>query len=337
MEQETLSKIYNQKFYNALHRIEQKIPPIWLMRQAGRYHLHYQNLKTKHTFEELCKTPELICETTMGPIQDFDFDAAILFSDILFPLDYLGMGLTFNPGPEFSNPLTEQILNQEKEQSFSDYIKFQINGLTMIRDTLPKNKSLIGFVGAPYTLFKFAQRHPQSNSKLLDNFLPIVEKILEENIDLQFSVDLDILMIFDTEAQHLSLDEFNKNVKPFIEKIAIKYPGKIGYFTKDIDNEKFESLKTIIDLKLTVVGSNQDIFSKLSNTNLSLQGNFFNEYLAIEDINEFKKHLANFIKYIKNQDLSKRAGWICSLDPGVLKTTPEQNVKLFIETIRTQL
>tara|TARA_X000000950_G_scaffold58255_1_gene70451 strand:- start:4270 stop:5283 length:1014 start_codon:yes stop_codon:yes gene_type:complete len=337
MEQETLSKIYNQKFYNALHRIEQKIPPIWLMRQAGRYHLHYQNLKTKHTFEELCKTPELICETTMGPIQDFDFDAAILFSDILFPLDYLGMGLTFNPGPEFSNPLTEQILNQEKEQSFSDYIKFQINGLTMIRDTLPKNKSLIGFVGAPYTLFKFAQRHPQSNSKLLDNFLPIVEKILEENIDLQFSVDLDILMIFDTEAQHLSLDEFNKNVKPFIEKIAIKYPGKIGYFTKDIDNEKFESLKTIIDLKLTVVGSNQDIFSKLSNTNLSLQGNFFNEYLAIEDINEFKKHLANFIKYIKNQDLSKRAGWICSLDHGVLKTTPEQNVKLFIETIRTQL
>ena len=332
-----MSKIYNQKFYNALHRIEQKIPPIWLMRQAGRYHLHYQNLKTKHTFEELCKTPELICETTMGPIQDFDFDAAILFSDILFPLDYLGMGLTFNPGPEFSNPLTEQILNQEKEQSFSDYIKFQINGLTMIRDTLPKNKSLIGFVGAPYTLFKFAQRHPQSNSKLLDNFLPIVEKILEENIDLQFSVDLDILMIFDTEAQHLSLDEFNKNVKPFIEKIAIKYPGKIGYFTKDIDNEKFESLKTIIDLKLTVVGSNQDIFSKLSNTNLSLQGNFFNEYLAIEDINDFKKHLANFIKYIKDQDLSKRAGWICSLDHGVLKTTPEQNVKLFIETIRTQL
>ena len=85
MEQETLPKIYNQKFYNALNRIEQKIPPIWLMRQAGRYHKHYQNLKKKHTFEELCKTPELICETTMGPIKDFDFDAAILFSDILFP------------------------------------------------------------------------------------------------------------------------------------------------------------------------------------------------------------------------------------------------------------
>ena len=337
MEQETLSKIYNQKFYNALNRIEQKIPPIWLMRQAGRYHSHYQNLKRKHTFEELCKTPELICETTMGPIQDFDFDAAILFSDILFPLDYLGMGLAFNPGPQFSNPLTEQMLNQEKEQGFSDYIKFQIDGLTMIRKTLPKNKSLIGFVGGPYTLFQFAQRHPQSNSSLLNNFLPVIEKIIEQNIDLQFSVDLDILMIFDTEAQHLSLEEFNKNVKPFIEKISFKYPGKIGYFTKDIDDEKFESLKSIKGLKLSVIGSNQDIFTKLSNTDLSLQGNFTNEYLAIEDINEFKKHLTNFIKYIKDQDLSKRAGWICSLDHGVLKTTPEQNVKLFIEKIRTDL
>ena len=337
MEQETLSNIYNQKFYNALNRIEQKIPPIWLMRQAGRYHSHYQNLKRKHTFEELCKTPELICETTMGPIQDFDFDAAILFSDILFPLDYLGMGLAFNPGPQFSNPLTEQMLSQEKKQSFSDYIKFQIDGLTMIRKTLPKNKSLIGFVGGPYTLFQFAQRHPQSNSSLLNNFLPVIEKIIEQNIDLQFSVDLDILMIFDTEAQHLSLEEFNKSVKPFIEKISFKYPGKIGYFTKDIDDEKFESLKSINGLKLTVIGSNQDIFTKLSNTDLSLQGNFTNEYLAIEDINEFKKHLTNFIKYIKDQDLSKRAGWICSLDHGVLKTTPEQNVKLFIEKIRTDL
>ncbi|MEK9561507.1 MAG: uroporphyrinogen decarboxylase family protein, partial [Pelagibacteraceae bacterium] len=293
------------------------------MRQAGRYHSHYQNLKTKHTFEELCKIPELICETTMGPIQDFDFDAAILFSDILFPLDYLGMGLAFNPGPEFANPLTEQILNNEKKQSFSDYIKFQIDGLTLIRDTLPDNKSLIGFVGAPYTLFKFAQRHPQSNSNLLNDFLPVIEKILEENIDLQFGIDLDILMIFDTEAQHLNLDEFNKYVKPFIEKIAHKYPGKIGYFTKDIDDEKYESLKTIKDLRLTVVGSNQDIFSKLSNTDLSLQGNFPNRYLAIEDIDEFKKHLDNFIKYIKDQDLAKRVGWICSLDHGVLKTTPE--------------
>ena len=68
---------------------------------------------------------------------------------------------------------------------------------------------MIGFVGGPYTLYQFAQRHPQSNSNLLDNFLPVIEKF-ENNIDLQFGVDLDLLMIFDTEAQHLSLEQFNK-------------------------------------------------------------------------------------------------------------------------------
>src|ERR1044071_270057 len=75
-------------------------PPIWMMRQAGRYHAHYQAMKQKHTFLELCRTPELACEVTMGPIHDFDFDAAILFSDILFPLEVLGVPLDFAPGPQ---------------------------------------------------------------------------------------------------------------------------------------------------------------------------------------------------------------------------------------------
>ena len=336
-EQEILPKIYNQKFYNALNRIEQDVPPIWLMRQAGRYHSHYQNLKTKYSFEELCTIPELICETTMGPIRDFDFDAAILFSDILFPLDYLGMELAFNPGPQFSKPLTEELLKNEKDKNFSDYIQFQINGLKLIRETLPMDKSLIGFIGGPYTLFQFAQRHPKSNSDLLNNFLPLIENILEKNIDLQFTVDLDLLMIFDTEAQHLSLEEFNSIIKPFIEKMTLKYPGRIGYFTKNIDSKKFESLKTIKDLRLTVMGSDHNIFNELSNTKLSLQGNFSNEQLAEIDESKFKENLSNFVKYIQDQDKSRRSGWICSLDHGVLKTTPEKNVKLFIETIRTEL
>lgn len=336
-EQEILPKIYNQKFYNALNRIEQDVPPIWLMRQAGRYHSHYQNLKTKYSFEELCTIPELICETTMGPIRDFDFDAAILFSDILFPLDYLGMELAFNPGPQFSKPLTEELLKNEKDKNFSDYIQFQINGLKLIRETLPMNKSLIGFIGGPYTLFQFTQRHPKSNSDLLNNFLPLIENILEKNIDLQFTVDLDLLMIFDTEAQHLSLEEFNSIIKPFIEKMTLKYPGRIGYFTKNIDSKKFESLKTIKDLRLTVMGSDHNIFNELPNTKLSLQGNFSNEQLAEIDESKFKKNLSNFVKYIQDQDKSRRSGWICSLDHGVLKTTPEKNVKLFIETIRTEL
>ena len=98
----------NERFLNALQGKPQKIPPIWLMRQAGRYHSHYQNLKKSYTFEELCKSPKLAAETAMGPIEDFDFDVAILFSDILFPLESLGMNLKYDPGPKFSELLTPE-------------------------------------------------------------------------------------------------------------------------------------------------------------------------------------------------------------------------------------
>ena len=76
----------NILFQNALKRIKQKTPPIWFMRQAGRYHSHYRKLKEKYSFEELCKTPDLAAEIAFGPIHEFDYDVAILFSDILFIL-----------------------------------------------------------------------------------------------------------------------------------------------------------------------------------------------------------------------------------------------------------
>ena len=85
----------NERFTNAINYKEQNIPPIWMMRQAGRYHSHYQNLRAKYSFMELCKIPEIAAEVALGPVQDFDFDLAILFSDLLFPLEGLGMGLKF--------------------------------------------------------------------------------------------------------------------------------------------------------------------------------------------------------------------------------------------------
>ena len=102
-------KICNERFSNALKHIPQKTPPIWFMRQAGRYHSHYQNLKKSYSFEELCKNPDLAAETALGPINDFDFDVAILFSDILFVLEALGMSLKYDPGPIFGKFIDEKL------------------------------------------------------------------------------------------------------------------------------------------------------------------------------------------------------------------------------------
>ena len=110
----------NILFKNAIEKKSQITPPIWFMRQAGRYHKHYQALKEKHTFEELCKTPELAAEVALGPINEFDFDVAILFSDILFLLEGLGMDLYFNPGPQFKDNI-----NKNNIHLFSYLIEIQ--------------------------------------------------------------------------------------------------------------------------------------------------------------------------------------------------------------------
>src|SRR5438128_4996904 len=97
----TESRIGSPRLRNALARAPQTTPPIWLMRQAGRYHSHYQQLRRQHSFMDLCKMPELAAEVALGPVLDFDFDAAILFSDLLFPLEALGMGLEYtDQGPQ---------------------------------------------------------------------------------------------------------------------------------------------------------------------------------------------------------------------------------------------
>ena len=84
----------------ALARRNTGRPPVWFMRQAGRYHSHYQGLKRQVDFITLCKDPLWAAETAMGPVHDFNFDAAILFSDLLFPLEVMGMGLRYDPGPK---------------------------------------------------------------------------------------------------------------------------------------------------------------------------------------------------------------------------------------------
>ena len=105
----------NKKFINACKRVSQSVPPIWFMRQAGRYHSHYRDLKTKYTFEQLCKEPELAGEVALGPIQEFDYDVAILFSDILWPLEGLGLPLKFSPGPKFGHMITEKNVREHND------------------------------------------------------------------------------------------------------------------------------------------------------------------------------------------------------------------------------
>jgi uroporphyrinogen decarboxylase len=229
----------NVLFHNALARKSQKVPPIWFMRQAGRYHKHYQALRKNHSFDDLCKKPELSAQVALGPVEDFDFDVSILFSDILYPLQALGMGLEYTDhGPRLGFQLTPDNLQSLKHgEDVVSFMNFQKEAMQATRAVLPKDKSLIGFIGGPWTLFVYAVEGSHAGSlttskRLISMFPEFLKKILpllKENIRLQFEGGAEVVMIFDTAAGELSPMDFKKYVQPVLKELIALAPGKIGY------------------------------------------------------------------------------------------------------------
>jgi len=340
-------KIHNERFSKALNHIPQKTPPIWFMRQAGRYHSHYQNLKKRYSFEELCKNPDLSAETALGPINEFDFDVAILFSDILFVLEALGMSLKYDPGPIFKNFIDEKNYLELKTPEIAiEQMKFQENALLATRDLLPDNKSLIGFVGGPWTVLSYGLGLNKGIKYKGNYFNDFIFKILSEkitplikyNISLQLNSGAEIVMIFDTDAKSIADNEgFNNYSKFLYDEIIKEFPKKIGYYSKSpFDNSFFLEDLSNSSCYLAGLGIDHNLplshwFKKINNG--FIQGNF-NQESMVKKHDEFKKDFEKYIEQIINLNEKEKAGWVCGLGHGVLKETPEENVRYFIEEIR---
>lgn len=334
----------NDRFRNAIARKSQNVPPIWMMRQAGRYHRHYQKLKESHTFMELCKVPELAAETAMGPINDFDFDVAILFSDLLFPLEAMGMGLTYSPGPQLGWNLRPQNIQQllPVEEAIGA-MEFQKQAMRATRELLPSAKSLIGFVGGPWTLFGYAVegshkgglKQAKSLWSLFPQFNRIMIPFLEKNIQLQIDGGAEVVMIFDTAAGELSPFLFWEGVVPGIVHLAKKFPGQLGYYSQ---NSQLSHILPLLDEKVKLAGMGFDHRWDLAPTfsfrsTGFVQGNF-DQTLLFGSPDDFSQRLDEFLAPLVSMTQEERAGWVCGLGHGVLPQTPEDNVRHFVERVR---
>ena len=333
----------NEKFRKALAGEEQKCPPIWMMRQAGRYHGHYQALRKKHSFVELCKTPKLAAETALGPIEDFDFDVSILFSDLLFPLEAIGLGLTYDPGPKMGWHLSE-VSDFKKLKGVEEAIKgleFQKAAVEETRKVLPDSKSLIGFVGSPWTLFVYGVGGSHKGSltsvkkrlNLFEPFCELMVPLLEKNIELQLSGGVEAVMLFDTAAGELAPADFHQMVQPHIERLLQKFPGKLGYYSK---HTQLAHMKTLSENKnLAGMGFDHrwDLTQRFGQTQGFVQGNFDQTLLFCEE-EEFKKRLDDYLKPFLNLAPEQRKGWVCGLGHGVLPETPNHNVRYFVQHVR---
>lgn len=335
----------NEKFQNAIARKPQAVPPIWMMRQAGRYHAHYQNLRKRHSFMELCKQPELAAQVALGPIEDFDFDVAILFSDLLFPLEALGMGLEYkDTGPELGWELSPSTFGKLAPLDEAlPQLEFQRAAVSETRKVLPENKSLIGFVGGPFTLFTYAVEgshkgslvNVKRNLPLFPRFCEVLVPLLVKNIEMQFAGGAEVVMLFDTAAGEVSPQLYHSLIVPELERIAKKFPGRLGYYAKGTvprhQSHPFFSSGALAGLGVDHRWDIRDAFA-LSPTGF-VQGNFDQTLLTI-DAAEFQAHLKAYVEPLKRLSPKERAGWVCGLGHGVIPQAKEENVRAFVRFIR---
>ena len=208
--------------------------PIWLMRQAGRYMKEYRALRKKFSFLEMCKKPELAAEVTLQPLQKFKLDAAIIFSDILIPLEPMGVEFEFEKGegPVFHRPVREmkdverlKIIEPEEETPFL------MEAIRIVRRELEGKTPLIGFSGAPFTLASYMIEGGHSRNYILTKGLMyqhrpvwdlLMEKISETLIrylNAQVRAGAQALQIFDSWVGSLTPDDYEEYVLPYSKRI----------------------------------------------------------------------------------------------------------------------
>lgn len=204
----------NSRFLRALRREPVDSTPVWLMRQAGRYLPEYRKLRAEAgSFLDLATTPELACEATLQPIRRYDFDAAILFSDILILPHAMGLGLGFTPGegPRFERALRTsadiRALPRPDPETDTGYV---MEAVRMIRGALPEEIPLIGFAGSPWTVACYmieggsSRDFARARALLLDEpeaareLMTTLAEVTAEYLLAQAAAGADALMLFDS-------------------------------------------------------------------------------------------------------------------------------------------
>jgi uroporphyrinogen decarboxylase len=205
--------------------------PIWIMRQAGRYLPEYRELRSKVDFETLTRTPALAAEVTLQPLRRFELDAAILFSDIMTPLQGMGVGLSFEPAPVVREPIrTRAQIDALPALEPARDVPFVLDTIRLVRASVPRATPLIGFAGAPFTLLcylvcgrpskefaparTFLYSHPEDAERLLTHLADAMAAYLTA----QAAAGAQALMLFESWAGLLGVREYTRFALPAVRR-----------------------------------------------------------------------------------------------------------------------
>ncbi len=332
-------------FLDACRRRKTTRPPVWFMRQAGRYMKAYRDLRQRHSILELAKTPELACEVTLQPVRRFGFDAAILFSDILLPLEPMGASLRFAPGPVIDNPVRRAAdVKKFKPCDPGTDLACALKAVALLRQELGPTP-LIGFAGAPFTLASylieggpskdfyrtkaFMEAEPAAWDLLMNKLVKTAAGYLQAQIE----AGCQAVQVFDSWVGALSPGQYRRKVLPYSRYLiaAVQKSGAplihfgtgTAGFLRDFSSAGSDVVG--VDWRLDI----QDAFKLCPGQ--AVQGNLDPATLA-GPVPALKKSVAGLLSAACG-----RRGFIFNLGHGVLPQTPEANVQTAVELVRSAL
>ncbi|RPJ12075.1 MAG: uroporphyrinogen decarboxylase [Deltaproteobacteria bacterium] len=339
-----MTRRHDHPFLMACRREPTDYTPIWLMRQAGRYMKEYRALRKKYSFLEMCKNPELAAEVTLQPVGKLKVDAAIIFADILLPLEPMGIPLEFakDEGPVFREPIREmkdvgklRIIEPEED------LPFLPEAIRIVRKELDGKIPLIGFSGAPFTLASYIVEGGHSKNYILtkgmmyqdpSTWKTLMEKLSEtlvRYLNAQIHAGAQALQIFDSWVGCLSPSDYEKYVLPYSKRVmdGVEKTVPLIHFATS-SSTLLERMKRAggdvigVDWRVDL----GEAWSRIG-YNVAIQGNL-DPVILMSSGDLIGKEVKRILDSAQG-----RPGHIFNLGHGILPDTPVENVVALVEMV----
>jgi uroporphyrinogen decarboxylase len=339
-----MNALKNDLLLRALRGEQVPRPPVWMMRQAGRYLPDYMKLKERYSFFERCQIPELATEITIQPVEQVGVDAAIIFSDILVVPQAMGMQVDMieGKGPLLPDPIRQYSdIDKISVPDVEEKLSYVFDALKLTKKTLDGRVPLIGFAGAPWTLLcymvqgkgsktfdeakAFCYTQPETAHKLLQMITDTTISYLKG----QVKAGADVVQIFDSWGGLWSPEDFETFSLRYIRKIvtALKDECLTIIFAKGA----WFALEEMAATGTSGLGIDwcikADLARKMAGENVTLQGNFDPAKL-LSPVAEIKKSVKQMIKSFGRQR------YIANLGHGILPNVPVDHARAFVDAVK---
>jgi uroporphyrinogen decarboxylase len=332
------------RFLRACRREPVDCTPVWFMRQAGRYMAEYRSLRAKYSILDLCKTPELAAQVTLQPVDRFPVDAAIIFADILLPLEAMGLQLEFaeGEGPVIHNPIRDRRSVEQLRVIDGEELAYVAQAIALTRQRLNGRVPLIGFAGAPFTLASYAvegggsrnyiltkqlmYREPDAWHKLMDKLARVVTGYLRR----QIRAGAQAIQLFDSWVGCLAPGDYEEYVLPHVqlifeglkrEQVPLIY---FGTGTSALLRQMRQAGGDVIGVDWRV--QLDDAWAVVGH-DLAVQGNL-DPVALYAPLHEIERRIEDILRRAAG-----RVGHIFNLGHGILPDTPVEHVAAAVDIV----